>query len=160
MSLFRKEAVFHQSERLTGAISLAQPLSLKLTVLLLVAVALIIVVFLFNAEYSRKETVRGFLTPSKGMIKTFATRGGTIERLWVEEGDVVDKGQPLVSLVVQQNNADGVTLSARVVEQLNAQVELLNEEIAQHLGLQATASKNLTVKERALGREKLRSKIN
>ena len=30
--LFRKEAVSHQSERLTGDISLAQPLSLRLTV--------------------------------------------------------------------------------------------------------------------------------
>jgi len=55
MSLFRKEAVSHQSERLTGAITLAQPLSLKLTVLILVSIAVAIIAFLFSAQYSRKE---------------------------------------------------------------------------------------------------------
>jgi len=86
MSLFRKEAISHQSERLTGAITLAQPLSIKLTVLMLVAVAVAIITFLFSAEYSRKATVRGFLMPNKGVIKSFANQGGTIEKLWVSAG--------------------------------------------------------------------------
>ena len=89
MSLFRKEAVSHQSVRLTGSITLAQPLSLKLTVVILISVAVAIVTFLFSAEYSRKETVRGFLMPNKGVIKSFAAQGGTIEKLWVIEGDNV-----------------------------------------------------------------------
>lgn len=58
MSLFRKEAVSHRSECLTGAITLGQPLSIKLTVLILVTVTVAIIAFLFSAEYSRKETVR------------------------------------------------------------------------------------------------------
>lgn len=94
MSLFRKEAISHQSERLTGVITLAQPLSIKLTVLILVSVAIAIVVFMFSAEYSRKETVRGFLMPNKGVIKSFARQGGTIENLWVKEGDKVKHWRP------------------------------------------------------------------
>lgn len=39
MSLFRKEAIAQQSERLTGVITLAQPLSIKLTVATLSSVA-------------------------------------------------------------------------------------------------------------------------
>ncbi len=108
MSLFRKEAVSHQSERLTGAITLAQPLSIKLTVLILISVAVSIIAFLFNAEYSRKETVRGFLMPNKGVIKSFANQGGTIDKLWVKEGDNIIKGQSLVTIIVQQNNSNGV----------------------------------------------------
>ena len=111
MSLFRKEAVSHQSERLTGAITLAQPLSIKLTVLILVSVAVAIVAFLFSAEYSRKETVRAFLMPNKGVIKSFANQGGTIEKLWVKEGDNVIKGQSLATIIVQQNNSNGIDLS-------------------------------------------------
>jgi membrane fusion protein len=121
MSLFRKEAVSHQSERLTGAITLAQPLSIKLTVAILVAVAIAIIIFLFNAEYSRKETVRGFLMPNKGVIKSFANQGGTIETLWVSEGDKVLKGQSLATITVQQKNGYGVDLSTQLSEQLNAQ---------------------------------------
>ena len=55
MSLFRKEAVSHQSERLTGAITLAQPLSIKLTVMILVSISVSIIAFLFSTEYSRKK---------------------------------------------------------------------------------------------------------
>lgn len=65
MFLFRKETVSHQSERLTGAITLAQPLSIKLTVFILIAV---VIFFLFSTKYSRKETVRGFLMPKKGSV--------------------------------------------------------------------------------------------
>jgi len=63
MSLFTKEAVSHQSERLTAAITLAQPLSFKLTVFILVSIA--IVAYLFSAQYFRKETVGGFLMPTQ-----------------------------------------------------------------------------------------------
>ena len=51
MSLFRKEAVAQQSERLTGETILAQPLSIKLTVGTLVAIATAIVLFIFIAEF-------------------------------------------------------------------------------------------------------------
>lgn len=74
MPLFRKEAVSHQGERLVGSITLTQPLSIKLVVLTLVSIAFAILFFLFSAEYSRKETVRGFLMPSKGVIKSFANQ--------------------------------------------------------------------------------------
>lgn len=155
MSLFRKEAISHQSERLTGAITLAQPLSIKLIVVILVSIAVAIVLFLFSAEYSRKETVRGFLMPNKGVIKSFANQGGTIEKLWVKEGDKVVKGQSLATLLVQQRNSEGIDLSAQLIDQLNAQSALLSEEINQHQTLQAQELLNLQTQKTALNNEKL-----
>lgn len=155
MSLFRKEAISHQSERLTGAITLAQPLSIKLTVLILVSVAIAIVTFLFSAEYSRKETVRGFLMPNKGVIKSFANQGGTIEKLWVKEGDKVVKGQSLATIIVQQNNSNGVDLSTQLTEQLNAQTNLLIDEISQHQALKTQELSNLHAQNIALDNEKI-----
>lgn len=125
MSLFTKEAVSHQSERLTGAITLAQPLSIKLTVLILVTVAVAIITFLFSAQYARKETVRGFLMPNKGVVKSFASQVGTIENLWVKEGDKVIKGQSLATLLVQQSNSEGVDLSEQLANQLKTQADRL-----------------------------------
>tara|TARA_B110000238_G_C15889393_1_gene337001 strand:+ start:112 stop:576 length:465 start_codon:yes stop_codon:yes gene_type:complete len=119
MSLFRKEAIAHQGERLIGVITLAQPLSIKLTVLILVLVAIAIIVFVFNAEYSRKETVRGFLMPNKGVIKSFASQGGTIETLWVHEGDKVTKGQSLATIIVQQNERKVGYLEYNIMRELN-----------------------------------------
>lgn len=155
MSLFRKEAVSHQSERLTGDISLAQPLSIKLTVGILATVAILIVTFLFNAQYSRKETVRGFLVPNKGVIKSFAAQGGTIEKLWAKEGDVVEKGQTLATMTIQQRNSDGIELSTQLAKQLQAQKSLLQDEIKQHKTLKTQELNSLTSRQKALELEKL-----
>lgn len=154
MSLFRKEAVSHQSERLTGSITLAQPLSIKLTVIILVSVAIAIVTFLFTAEYSRKETVRGFLMPNKGVIKSFATQGGTIENLLVKEGDLVEKGQALATMIIHQNSADGLSLSSKLQRQLTSQLALLDEEISQYQSIQVQENQNLENKASALKNEK------
>jgi len=155
MSLFRKQAISHQSKRLTGVVTLTQPLSIKLTVLILVTAAVAIVLFVFSAEYSRKETVRGFLMPNKGVIKSFARQGGTIENLWVKEGDKVAKGQSLATIIVQQNNSSGVDLSIQLTEQLNAQAALLNDEISQHKTLQTQELLNLQTQKTALQNEKI-----
>jgi len=119
-------------------------------VLILVSVAVVVVTFLFSTEYSRKETVRGFLMPDKGVIKSFASQGGTIEKLWVVEGDKVVKGQSLGTIVVQQNNSNGTDLSTELAEQLNAQVDLLSDEIAQHQALKIQELFNLETQKSAL----------
>lgn len=150
MSLFRKEAVAHQSERLTGAVSLAQPLSIKLTVVILVSVTLAIITFLFSAEYSRKETVRGFLMPNKGVIKSFVNQSGTIEQLLVKEGDRVVKGQALATITVQQNNNEGVNLSTQLIQQLSEQSILIDDEIKQHQQLKSQQIQNLDERELTL----------
>ncbi|MCC2617958.1 HlyD family efflux transporter periplasmic adaptor subunit [Aestuariibacter halophilus] len=155
MSLFRKEAVSHQSERLTGAIILAQPLSIKLTVSIVAAIAIAIVAFLINAEYSRKETVRGFLMPNGGVIKSFATQGGTVDSLFVSEGDKVEKGQPLATMVVHKNSADGKSLSGKLQGELISQLALIDEEIKQYKTIQVEENRNLENKVIALNSEKL-----
>ena len=154
MPLFRQEAVNHQSERLTGEISLAQPLSVKFVTLLLVLIAAAVITFLFTAEYSRKETVRGFLMPNKGVIKSFASDGGTIEKLLVREGDFVQQGDSIAHLVSHQNNAEGVDLSIQISLFLKDQVALINDEMEQHETLRTQESVNLDTRNVALENEK------
>ncbi|NVK23542.1 MAG: HlyD family efflux transporter periplasmic adaptor subunit [Gammaproteobacteria bacterium] len=155
MSLFRKEAVSHQGERLTGAIVLAQPLSITLSVSILVTIAVLVSLFLFSAEYSRKETVRGFLLPNKGMIKSYAGRGGTIEKLLVKEGDFVQKDQVIAVLIRHQTNGDGLSLSTQLQQQLTSQLTLLDDEISQYKKIHSIENNNLSNKLAALNAEKL-----
>ncbi|WP_080993330.1 HlyD family secretion protein, partial [Vibrio harveyi] len=126
-----------------------------LTVAILVIIAIAIVTFLFTAEYSRKETVRGFLMPNKGMIKSFATQGGTIERLLVKEGDVVEKDQALATMIIHQNSADGLSLSSKLQKQLMSQLSLLDEEISQYQAIQIRENQNLENKASALKSEQV-----
>jgi len=151
--LFRKEAISHQRERLTGAITLAQPLSIKLVVIILATIAVLVVAFLCTAQYSRKETVRGFLMPNKGVIKSFATQGGTIEKLLVKEGDKVVKGQALASMIIHKSSADGFSLSSKLEKQLMSQLLLIDQEIDQYHLIEVEESRHFDKKIVALKNE-------
>lgn len=153
MTLFRQEAVAHQCERLTGAISLAQPLSIKLTTALLVLIASTIIAFLYFADYARKETVHGFLIPNKGIIKSYAMQAGIIEQLLVQEGDFVEKGEPLIHFLVLQKNTDGHILSEQMILELTKQIALIEDEIVQHERIKTTQLRNLSVQQLALENE-------
>jgi membrane fusion protein len=136
-------------------VTLKPPTNIKLTVLILVLVVIAIIAFVFNGKYSRKEAVLGFLMPDKGMIKSFASQGGTIEKIWVQDGNKATKGQSLATITVQQNNSRGVDSSIHLTEQLNAQAVLLGDEISQHKTLQTQELLNLQTQKIALENEKL-----
>jgi membrane fusion protein len=134
--LFRKEAVEAQTQRLVGSISLAQPLSIKITASILVAVVTLAIIFLFSAEYARKETVQGFLRPDKGLIKSYSNRNGTIEKVFISEGQFVTQGTPLIRIISQRNMNNGEELSEKLISELEIQINLLNEEEKQLLQLE------------------------
>ena len=67
--LFRQEAIeFQQHNRQWGQVALLQSLSTKIIAWFIVAAVAIIVIFLFLAQYSRKETVTGYLMPTAGDV--------------------------------------------------------------------------------------------
>src|SRR4028119_83796 len=94
--LFRQEAIeFQQHHRQWGQVVLLQPLSTKIMAWSAVALVGLIFIFLFLAQYSRKETVTGYLTPASGTARIFAPRLGVVRAVHVEEGQQVVEGQPL-----------------------------------------------------------------
>ncbi|MEI6858334.1 MAG: HlyD family efflux transporter periplasmic adaptor subunit [Shewanella sp.] len=126
--IFRSQAVEAQKNKLHGDISLAQPLSIYSIALTLSCVVIAIAIFLSFSHYARKETVRGYIVPDKGVIKTYASRSGNIERLHVKEGDIVENGQPLATIVLSRSMVSGEELSENLINQLMKQINLLIEE--------------------------------
>lgn len=129
--LFRKEAVEEQSTRLYGEVSLAQPLPVRLTTALILVFVVILLSFLLNASYTRKETVQGFLRPDKGLIKAYPNRGGILQELLVKEGSRVEKGSPLARIVIPQSSFSGEELSEKINAELRIQLDLIDEEAQQ-----------------------------
>jgi membrane fusion protein len=128
--LFRQEAIDFQKNRLQwGQAALLQPLSIKITTWFIAAVVAIAVFFLFLAQYARKETVIGYLTPTAGIAKIFAVQQGTIKELYVKEGQQVEKGQPLLAIETSQIAADGQDVNASMLVTLEAQRNLLKSQI-------------------------------
>jgi membrane fusion protein len=130
-SLFRQEAIeFQRYHHQWGEVALLQPLSTKaLTWFFTVAVALVIV-FVSLAQYARKETVVGYLTPTSGTVRIFVPRQGTIEAIHVEQGQEVQERQPLLTIATNEFAADGEDINTAKLETLSRQRDLLIQHIA------------------------------
>jgi membrane fusion protein len=124
--LFRKEAVFHATRRLSGAVVLATPLSVRLLGLLFSAIIFAGVLFASMATYARKATVTGWIVPDQGLVRATVSTAGFIESVAVKEGQVVAKGARLAEIRVATETAAG-NVGERHVQQLRAEAEAARE---------------------------------
>jgi membrane fusion protein len=130
-SLFRQEAVdFQRHNRQWGQVAQLQPLSLKVITWLIISATVLIVSFLFVGQYSRKETVVGYLTPTSGTSKIFVPQRGTIRAVHVNEGQQVHEGQTLLTIDTDQIAANGRDVNATMLDTLRSQKDLLTGQIA------------------------------
>jgi membrane fusion protein len=128
--LFPQEAIdFHQHRQRWGDVASLQPFSTKIATWFLAVVTAALIAFLFLAQYARKETAVGYLTPTKGTAKVFVPRRGAIREVHVEEGDVVAEGQPLLTIDTDQIASDGSDVNAALLDTLAAQKDLLVKNI-------------------------------
>ena len=130
-SLFRQEAVdFQRHNREWGHVALLQQLSLKVTTWFISAAVALIISFLFLGQYSRKETVVGYLTPTSGTAKVFVPQVGIIKEIHASEGQQVREGQPLLTIETDRIAANGVDINATMLDTLRSQKDLLTRQIA------------------------------
>jgi len=130
-SLFRQEAVdFQRHSREWGQVALLQPLSSKVMTWFIALTMALIIGFLFLGQYSRKETVVGYLTPTSGTSKIFVPQQGTIRAIHVREGQEVREGQTLLTVDTDQIAANGVDINVTMLDTLRSQKELLTRQIA------------------------------
>jgi membrane fusion protein len=128
--LFRQEAVeFQQQHRQWGEVALLQPLSMKLAVWFIAASVVLIAIFLFLAPYARKETAPGYLTPTAGTARIYASQPGIVSAVHVQEGQDIQEGQPLLSVTTAQIAADGQDVNLAMLTALVRQRDLLTEQI-------------------------------
>lgn len=130
-ALFRREALeFQQHHRQWGEIVLLQPVSTKILTWFLVAVVAIAAVFLCLADYARKETVLGYLTPTEGTAKVYVPQFGIIKDVHVTEGQVVKEGEPLLTITTPQIAGNDEDINATILKTLDSQRKLLTQQVA------------------------------
>ena len=130
-ALFRQEAIdfLHQRHSCGEVVSL-QPISSTILSWTLAGLVAFILVFISIAQYARKETVTGYLTPTFGTAKIFAPQQGFIKELHVKEGQEVAEGDPLLTVVTSQISANGDDVNATVLAALARQREVVERQIA------------------------------
>jgi membrane fusion protein len=130
-SLLRQEAIeFQHHHRQWGQVVLLQPLPVKIMAWSITAAAGLVIVFLLLAQYARKETVIGYLTPMSGTVKIFAPQQGTIDTIYVEQGQRIEEAQPLMSVTTNQIAANGQDVNATMLNTLTVHKDSLAWQIA------------------------------
>ena len=74
--LFRKAAVSHATQRLSGGVVLATPPSVRVLGLFFGLVVVAAAIFVSTATYARKATVTGWLVPDQGLVRAAASSAG------------------------------------------------------------------------------------
>lgn len=98
-TLFREQAVNAATQRYgapVGAPGVGMWLAAGFVLLLLAAA----IIFLSTTVFPRKETVHGSLVPSAGLLSITSMRSGVVSQVYVEEGEVVREGQPILRVSV------------------------------------------------------------
>ncbi|MFL6796055.1 MAG: HlyD family efflux transporter periplasmic adaptor subunit [Xanthobacteraceae bacterium] len=128
--LFRQEAVeFQRARHQWGDVAALQPLSSKILTWFLAAAVAALTVFACFAGYVRKETAIGYLTPSTGTAKIFAARNGVIREVHVKDGEVVQDGEPLLTIDTDQIASDGSDVNVSQLDTLSAQRQAISRNI-------------------------------
>ena len=135
-SLFREEAVRSFETSPWQSPLLSAPVSGFLLLLFVVSAVGAVLGFAVSFEFVRKEQARGHLTPAAGWTRVAATSFGVVQRRLVEAGDIVDAGDVLLDLSPAEGLRKGLTVQAKLLEEIEAQRALLESQerllLAQH----------------------------
>ena len=119
--LFRKEVIDEQSNTVEGSF-LMTPRPAYSAVAGLLSVWIIAVSVYLNMEtYARKASVTGWLEPSHGVFKLYPdARRGKVLDVIVSEGQLVEKGTPLIKISYSSKDAFGHRVSTQLLAELEA----------------------------------------
>ncbi|MEM9623254.1 MAG: HlyD family efflux transporter periplasmic adaptor subunit [Pseudomonadota bacterium] len=131
-ALFRLEAVRFANDTMPAEVSLRQPLSFRVLTILGALLLAVIVVALLSGDYTRKETVRGYIEPDGGVVSVFPVqRDGRVSRVLVQQGESVEQGQALLQLILPQHTGQGTDVADDLRAELKHQQQLLAAELNQ-----------------------------
>ncbi|MEZ8061056.1 HlyD family secretion protein [Vibrio splendidus] len=142
--LYRTECFEAKKNTNNGTIliqsSLNQNIYLSVSILVLIA----IIAFVIFAEYTRRETLVGVVSPIGGMVKVKSNDSGYIDNLFVKEGDKVDNLTPLYEIKTERFDGFGVGVKKRILASIEKQHQLLIERKLQESNKAAFENDALT----------------
>jgi membrane fusion protein len=118
-SLFRPEALEAQRQQWLGGVQLVRPLALSWLAAGAIVTLLAAGSFVGLAEYTRKSTVMGVLTPDRGLMRLMPAAPGTVVERRVAEGQAVQAGDVMFVVTVDRPwlGADAQALVRRSLDE-------------------------------------------
>jgi membrane fusion protein len=106
------------------------PLSLQIISVFCAMLLVLIGVVIIFVPYTRSERVQGRVDAEEGVVKIYAQLNSVVVRQHVMEGDVVRKGEPLLTLSTEHQLGSGGGAEVAQVKQSNFKGTTLREEMA------------------------------
>ncbi|MCG7536142.1 HlyD family efflux transporter periplasmic adaptor subunit [Pseudoalteromonas sp. OOF1S-7] len=111
-----------------GDVLMIRPLSFRYLCLFFILVLLLVCGFMVYAEFTKSTRVRGIIKSPLGVTKVLPRQSGVIDTLFVQEGESVQKGQPLYQIRTEQNGVSG-SVSKEVTQSLIESLKLVEEKL-------------------------------
>ncbi len=126
-SLYRPEYFEAKKTDNNGKILIQSSLNQNIYLFFSVIVLIAIVSFVAFAEYTRRETLVGVVSPIGGMVKVKSNDSGYIDNLFVKEGDKVNNLTPLYEIKTERFDGAGIGIKKRILASIEKQHQLLVE---------------------------------
>ena len=121
-NLFRQNAIDALATKIDGRPVAVIPRPWLWLTLVCAAFVAVAACFLVTADYARKETVRGWLVSSLGVVSLSNSEYATVATIARNAGDVVRRGDPVVVLSEAVIEGEGQSPAAEVLRQLRNQL--------------------------------------
>ena len=122
--LFRDKAIDAQKSKWIGEVILIRPFSFTVLTSVVAIFTVLLVSFIFFGSYTKRTSVKGLLIPNTGLIRVYSAEGGTVSEKFVKEGQLVEKGTPLITLKMTRYNSTG-----NYNESVQQQIELKKQSL-------------------------------
>ncbi|UTM59673.1 HlyD family secretion protein [Photobacterium sp. CCB-ST2H9] len=153
-SLFRPEVFENEQYRLCGTINLANSHKTRYIFVVVLILFISILFYVLSFDYSRKTVVHGMIESSSGIIRVEPRYNGVVNKIYIREGDLVNNGDNLFSIVSEDYYDDTSYLSLLLFE-LKLQEGNLKNEIKRNQELLLNFKKLIKVKLETARTEKL-----
>jgi len=128
-NLFRKQAIRALSRRTPGRPICLMPRPWLWLNSLLVILFLMAALFIANAEYARKESVRGWLVSRSGVVRVVNNTAAVVTEVIRMPGDHVTAGDALIHLSKDSMLPDGSGKSEQVLVQLRDEIREIDTQL-------------------------------
>lgn len=128
--LFRHEVLAEHRTRWLGTVLLEPKISHGVFGALAAATTIAVLALLVFGSFTRKERIKGWLVPERGLVRVFAPQSGSVTRIAVREGDHVNKGDVLLGVSTELRSATAGATRQEIVRRLASRRTSMASEAA------------------------------
>lgn len=128
-NLFRQQAIDSLSKKQPGPPICLMPRPWAWLTGLVALLFISTAVFVASAEYSRRETVRGWVVSKEGVVRITSRASAVVNEVVRQPGDHVSKGEPLIYLSTDSVLSDGNSKNEEVLDQLRQEILEIDKQL-------------------------------